>query len=87
MSTLKKRRIRQNGRAYQYWVVDYSYREKGQIRRKQRHFKRKADAELFRAEIEPQLARARYSGLEVPLGPPDVSLTEWLERPEAEKPG
>lgn len=62
-ATLRKCRIRQGGKACQYWVVDYSYSENGQTRRKQRHSKRNADAELFKAEIERQLARARYSGL------------------------
>jgi len=80
MATLRRRKVKQNGRAYQYWVVDFSYSENGKPRRKQRHFTKKADAELFKAEIERQLARARYADLEVELGPPDVSLTEWLDR-------
>lgn len=80
MPTLRKRKVNKRGQDYLYWVVDFSHTENGRQRRKQRHFKKKTDAELFRAEIEHPLAHARFSGLEVPMGPPDVTLTEWLDR-------
>ena len=80
MASIRKRNVKRNGKAYRYWVVDYSYKQDGETRRKQKHFSDKTEAELFKAEIERDLARARYADLPVEMGPPDVSITEWVDR-------
>lgn len=76
MATVRRRKVKHGGRTYGYWVVDFTDRG----RRRLRHFKSKPAAILFKAEIERQIALAQYAGLEVPLGPPDMTTIEWLDR-------
>ena len=80
MASLRKGKVKQGGKTYTYWVVDYTYTKNGERKRKKRNFKEKAEAGLFRAEIERKLARARHGELEVDMGPAKVGITEWLDR-------
>ena len=84
MASIRKRTVKRQTKSgektYTYWVVDYSAREDGQLKRKQKHFQDRKAAELFKAEIERKLARARYAGVDADLGPRDAGIQEWVDR-------
>ncbi len=80
MATLRKRKVTRGDKEYLYWVVDFSTTQDGKTKRKQRHFTDRQKAQLFKAEIDRQIARAKYANMEVPMGPPEATLIEWLDR-------
>ncbi len=76
MASLRKRKTDSGV----YWIVDYRFKDGGKSRRRQKHFQDRSEAELYLAEIERQLTRARHGRLDVPLAPPNASVVEWLDR-------
>ncbi len=88
MATLRKRRRKLKNGTATYWVVDFSFTENGEIRRKQEHFRvdpkapqrARLLAEQRKAEIERKIARHKLSGGSgVELGPADVEVADWLD--------
>jgi hypothetical protein len=80
MATLRRRKVTRAEQEYEYWIVDFSVTREGKTKRKQRHFQDKGKAELFKTEMERQIARATYANMEIPMGPPEATLTEWPDR-------